>query len=275
MARNQEKAQSMLYRFREAMLIESGQKRHPKDRRPLLPSACNSLPIAETARKDVLKEVNRLIGRIQDPQLEPAQLRTLNTDINERIREVRTWDERITQLGGLGRRSQRRIEELEAAAIRATELDAQDQGQGELVSIGGVYYFGRARDLPEVQEALAARRAARQEAFEAVTLRSKLATLQAQVNEDYYSAGAEEDEEEEFHGLMARGDARLGRLLTHDLLTDRPFKEDAHNVSSGNGTSIDADPYALNTEPLAVPTQQEVEAFLIEMRKAALLARYT
>lgn len=56
----------MLYRFREAMLIEAGLKRNPNSKEPLRPETCDRLAIAEQARKELVKDISRKISRIQD-----------------------------------------------------------------------------------------------------------------------------------------------------------------------------------------------------------------
>lgn len=56
----------MLYRFREAMLIEAGLKRNPNSKEPLLPETTKSIAICEQTRKDMIKEISRKISRIQD-----------------------------------------------------------------------------------------------------------------------------------------------------------------------------------------------------------------
>lgn len=57
---------SMLYRFREAMLIEAGVKRNPNSKEPLLPETTTRVSIAEQARKDLVREISRKISQIQD-----------------------------------------------------------------------------------------------------------------------------------------------------------------------------------------------------------------
>lgn len=64
-ARNEEKAQSMLYRFREAQAAELGLGTR-SDRRPRMASACKSLRECERWRGEILREISRKVSKIQD-----------------------------------------------------------------------------------------------------------------------------------------------------------------------------------------------------------------
>lgn len=237
----------MLYRFREAMLIESGVKRHPKDLKSLHPSTCTSIPIAEQNRRDTLKEIHRKIGRIQDKELELAVVRTLNDEINEGIERIRVWDERIRELGGLSRRSQRRIEEFEAATVGTSGISAND----ELLQFEGKYYFGRARELPEVQDFLQHRQVIDKETAELSRLRKQRAEMYAQVDHVYY-------------GLIDEQRAAAIKLEEEDIFGG----EEDVNVNDN------VDMLTLR-EGLNVPTQEQVQEYLLERRKGELLKKYT
>lgn len=73
MARNKEKAQSMLHRFREAQAIElglgsgaTGRGPGAGDRRPRLASSVKTLKECEKWRSEVLREISRKVSKIQD-----------------------------------------------------------------------------------------------------------------------------------------------------------------------------------------------------------------
>ena len=254
----------MLYRFREAMMVEAGLKRHPKDKTPLLPATTTSIPFAEQARRDLLKEINRKIARTQNPDAELPVIRTANDEINDLIGQVRAWDERIRELGGLSRRSQRRIEEFEAAA---------GAEQGETVQIDGKFYFGRAKELPEAQEFLSRREAIDKEATETRELKAQQAKMYAQVDQEYYGkleadeTAAIEEELQEFNTLLEKEgggvmkDWVTGLPVTGRLpFVDEPSAEEAQEIDKLLAS---------------VPKQSEIEAFLLERRKQELLKRYT
>ncbi|RUS33745.1 Rab43 protein [Jimgerdemannia flammicorona] len=99
MARNEEKAQSMLYRFREAQAAELGVVKQ-RERRPHLASNVNNLGEAEKWRRQVISEVSRKVSKIQDAGLSDYQVRDLNDEINKLMREKMYWENRIKELGG-------------------------------------------------------------------------------------------------------------------------------------------------------------------------------
>lgn len=69
MARNQEKAQSMLYRFREAQAAELGISRPKNQRRPRLASSVKDLRDCERWRGEILRDIFRKVSKIQDCEL--------------------------------------------------------------------------------------------------------------------------------------------------------------------------------------------------------------
>jgi hypothetical protein len=67
MARNGEKAQSMLYRFRETQAVEMGLGNRQKgDRRPRMASSVTNLRECERWRGDILRDIGRKVSKIQD-----------------------------------------------------------------------------------------------------------------------------------------------------------------------------------------------------------------
>ncbi len=254
----------MLYRFREAMLVEAGLKRHPKDKTPLLPGTTTSIPIAEQARRDVLKQINRKIARVQDPDAELPVLRTINDEINDFIGQVRAWDERIRELGGLSRRSQRRIEEFETASAAGE--------QGESVQIDGKFYFGRAKELPEVLDFLSRREAVNKEAAETRELKAQRLKMYEQVNHEYYGKLPAEE--------LAAIDAELQEFAMKSSVESGVLKDWVTGLPVAGRLSFVGPPSveeALEIETMlaSVPKQAEVESFLLERRKQELLKRYT
>lgn len=61
MARNEEKAQSMLNRF---ITMKQEEKRKPKERRPFLASECRDLAEADRWRSEILREIGAKVGVI-------------------------------------------------------------------------------------------------------------------------------------------------------------------------------------------------------------------
>ncbi|KAJ3096647.1 NineTeen Complex (NTC) component [Phlyctochytrium planicorne] len=136
MARNEEKAQSMLYRFREAQAFELGVKKFEK--RPASANMVDDAKEAEKWRNHLLREITRKVAKIQDSTLSEHDIRDLNDNINKLMREKKAWEYRIKELGGPDlRRSQPRL--------------FDDNGK-EVPGSHGYRYFGRAKELPGVKE---------------------------------------------------------------------------------------------------------------------------
>ncbi|KAF7513548.1 hypothetical protein GJ744_008842 [Endocarpon pusillum] len=101
MARNSEKAQSMLFRFRAAQAAESGLFLPTAGaRRPKAPSTISQIPVCEKWRGQILKEISRKITKIQDESLSDFQIRDVNDEINKLMKEKWGWERRIRELGG-------------------------------------------------------------------------------------------------------------------------------------------------------------------------------
>ncbi|KAI0318668.1 Isy1-domain-containing protein [Amylostereum chailletii] len=142
MARNEEKAQSMLYRFREAQAAELGLGTR-SDRRPRMASACKSLRDCERWRGEILREISRKVSKIQDAGLSDYEVRDLNDEINKLMREKRHWENQIVALGG--------------ANYRRNVAMMDDDGR-EVPGTKGYKYFGRAKELPGVRELFESRK---------------------------------------------------------------------------------------------------------------------
>ncbi|KAK4684522.1 pre-mRNA-splicing factor ISY1, partial [Tremellales sp. Uapishka_1] len=139
MARNSEKANSMLYRFREAQSVEMGLGNRVKgERRPRMASACSSLRECERWRGDIMRDINRKVSKIQDSGLTDYQIRDLNDEINGLMREKNHWETQIVALGG-------------ANYKRGRQAMLDDDGK-EVPGTRGYKYFGRAKELPGVRE---------------------------------------------------------------------------------------------------------------------------
>jgi len=79
MARNQEKAQSMLHRFRQSQALELGLNVGVRshDRRPKLISTVNSVRDCDKWRDEVMREISRKVARIQDGACEKTYKQSL------------------------------------------------------------------------------------------------------------------------------------------------------------------------------------------------------
>ncbi|CAN0911295.1 Pre-mRNA-splicing factor ISY1 homolog [Linum grandiflorum] len=141
MARNEEKAQSMLNRF---ITHKEQEKKKPKERRPFLASECRDLADADKWRQQILREIGRKVAEIQNEGLGEHLLRDLNDEINKLIREKTHWERRIVELGG---------HNYAKHAPKMTDLEGNivdvpnPSGRGP-----GYRYFGAAKKLPGVRE---------------------------------------------------------------------------------------------------------------------------
>lgn len=142
MARNSEKAQSMLFRFRASQAAESGLLPSAGQRRPKAPSTISQIPLAEKWRGQVLKEVSRKITKIQDESLSDYQIRDLNDEINKLMKEKWSWERRIRELGGPNY-----MRSGVGGGVVFDDAGREVPGGGK-----GYRYFGRAKELPGVKE---------------------------------------------------------------------------------------------------------------------------
>ncbi|EXC35193.1 hypothetical protein L484_022747 [Morus notabilis] len=141
MARNEEKAQSMLNRF---ITMKAEEKKKPKERRPFLASECRDLAEADKWRQQIMREIGQKVAEIQNEGLGEHRLRDLNDEINKLIREKSHWERRIVELGGPN---------YTKHAAKMTDLEGNivdvpnPSGRGP-----GYRYFGAAKKLPGVRE---------------------------------------------------------------------------------------------------------------------------
>ncbi|CAM8947841.1 hypothetical protein QQ045_016333 [Rhodiola kirilowii] len=141
MARNEEKAQSMLNRF---VAFKNEEKKKPKERRPFLASECRDLADADKWRQQIMREIGRKVSEIQNEGLGEHRLRDLNDEINKLLREKVHWERRIIELGGPNYMKH---------SAKMTDLDGNiidvpnPSGRGP-----GYRYFGAAKKLPGVKE---------------------------------------------------------------------------------------------------------------------------
>ncbi|KAG1472597.1 hypothetical protein G6F56_001441 [Rhizopus delemar] len=188
-ARNEEKAQSMLYRFREAQAAQLGLAK-TRQRRPGFAGTVNSVTEAEMWRRDLLGEVSRKIAKIQDVSLSDYQVRDLNDEINKLMGQKYHWEKRIVDLGGPDyRRSGPRMISYEGR---------------EAPGIRGYRYFGRARDLPGVRELF------EQAASEPVN--RSITEISRDIDADYYGYRDEENK------LLLEYEKALEKELVQKLL---------------------------------------------------------
>ncbi|CAI5740950.1 unnamed protein product [Peronospora destructor] len=135
MARNEEKAQSLLNRWTS---MKQDFADTFKNRRPYRASQCDNLKDAERWRRQIIREISKKVSDIQNAGSSEHVVRDLNDEINKRICEKRHWERRIVQLGGPDYgRSQPQTYDADGATVSGAR---------------GYKYFGAAKDLPGVRE---------------------------------------------------------------------------------------------------------------------------
>jgi pre-mRNA-splicing factor ISY1 len=169
MARNAEKAKSLLNKW--VTMKNEFNKGGAPDRRPFLSSECDDLGQAEKWRHEVIREISKNIGEIQNAGLGEHKIRDLNDHINKLLREKHHWQQRIKELGG--------------GDYNASEPKSFDADGRELPGGGGYKYFGSARELPGVRELF--------HAEAPLPPRRTRAAMYKNVTPDYYGYRDEDD----------------------------------------------------------------------------------
>lgn len=248
MARNEEKAQSMLYRFREAMAVEAGLIRPKNEMKPRHISQVTTLKDAEFWRQQTFKDISMKVSRIQNPGLSDYEVRELNDEINSLLREKGRWEFRIKELGGKNYMKSSRILDNEGRDIAGTR---------------GYKYFGRARNLPGVKEYLESKDTlSHQKSSSKNEIRSKKAELLKNAPRFYY--GDEDDldgnlepiEREEEESLWNASMNEWKRVVQTRLLEGN---------SASNQTSLEEEiKVAQLSLSSYIPSQEEVAKYILE-----------
>lgn len=244
-ARNSEKAQSMLFRFRASQAADLGIIDAGKTRRPKAITSVESIPICEKWRGQVLKEISRKVTKIQDQSLSDYQIRDLNDEINKLMREKWVWEKQIRQLGGPN-------------YMRGGGAVTDDQGR-EIAGGGGgkgYRYFGRARELPGVKEMFeAAVQRTRDEKEGAKDGRQVNEMARKHVDASYYGWNTDEDD-----GTLLAYEAQKEAEAYNALLkqaenekVDSTWEELPGDVGDGKGWIL--------------PSAQEVEEEMVDRKR--------
>lgn len=274
MAQNQEKAQAVLYRFRQAQAAELGVKPFTPGKRPTVANGITSLRECERWRASVMSDLERKVSKIQDYGLNEYEIRDLNDEINQLFRQKMMWEKHIMALGG-------------ANYINTSARLMDDEGS-LLPGTRGYKYFGRAKDLPGVKE-MFNRTAAQEEELESYRTQ-KFRRFQNQTgayfgNEDE-DDGVLLDEEiaSENHG-WEQGSARIASALELPQDTDfpsiprapptkltlhAPRANDTPDTVAPNLNALDANELRMPD----VPERKDIETFLLRAKKAALRNEY-
>lgn len=239
MARNEEKAQSMLSRY----LQTQNPNRSKSQRRPHLATLCDDLDEALKWRLQVLSDIRRKISEIQDAGLDATQTRDLNDLINKLLRERKHWDRRILALGGPNF--------LNSYKHTSTNDD-------KVFEHNGYMYFGAAKDLPGVQDLMRRKRGLRREQLEMANEESN-ASIQRRLDVAYF--GYLDDQDPSLAKAEEQAEERWRASLVETWEKENPgMKPD----DEWNDTYLDF----VGKKPSNGPGGEEVEAIMLERRKA-------
>ncbi|MCJ1421860.1 NineTeen Complex (NTC) component [Xylographa parallela] len=239
MARNSEKAQSMLFRFRAQQAADLGIIDAGRTRRPKVITEVASIPACEKWRGQVLKEISRKVSRIQELNLSDFQIRDLNDEINKAMREKHMWEVQIRNLGGPNYMRGGKVYDDEGKEI---------PGGGK-----GYRYFGRARELPGVKELFeSSKTKAPDKALES------RADLRKQVDASYYGYNLDEED-----GTLLAYEAEKEKEAFENLL------KEGDGTSDPNWEPLPGD--AGDGKGWRLPTADEVQEELVERRRRRLL----
>ncbi|CAB3998657.1 pre-mRNA-splicing factor ISY1 homolog [Paramuricea clavata] len=257
MARNAEKAMAMMSRW-TAMQKEEGKV---KERRPYLATECSDLSKAEKWRRQIIGEVSKKVAQIQNAGLGEFRIRDLNDEINKLLREKRHWEDRILELGG-----------PDYKRIGPKMLDREGK---EVPGNRGYKYFGAAKDLPGVRELF--------EQEPPAPPRKTRGELMKKIDADYYGYRDEDD------GVLVPLEKDAQKEALAQALEDYEKRKAAGEIPE---VEEEEDIYATATETVdsdedneeqdevnfvshvPVPSQEEVEALLVQRKKMELLEKY-
>ncbi|KAI9712061.1 MAG: NineTeen Complex (NTC) component [Bogoriella megaspora] len=245
MARNSEKAHSMLFRFRAAEAASMGILDAGRTRRPKNITSMTSIPVCEKWRGQVLKEVSRKITKIQDLGLSDFQIRDINDEINRLMREKHMWEVQIRSLGGPNYMRGGRVLDADGREV---------PGGGK-----GYRYFGRAKELPGVKEMFEAARPKREEGGKG----ESRAELRRAVDAGYYGYNLDEED---------------GGLLTYEARVEKENFERLGEEGDGEGKGrkerweeLPGD--AGDGVGWRMPTIEDVQEELLDRKRRKLLDR--
>ncbi|XVE83294.1 hypothetical protein DITRI_Ditri16bG0077200 [Diplodiscus trichospermus] len=258
MARNEEKAQSMLNRF---IALKAEEKKKPKERRPFLASECRDLAEADKWRQQIMREIGRKVAEIQNEGLGEHRLRDLNDEINKLIREKSHWERRIVELGGPNyTKHGAKMTDLEGNTVDVPN----PSGRGP-----GYRYFGAAKKLPGVRELF--------EKPPELRKRRTRYDIYKRIDASYYGYRDEED------GVLERvegpAEAKMRAEAEEEWRRVEEIRREARRgakevVSVGSVARERKDKEREFVVHVPLPDEKEIERMVLEKKKMELLSKY-
>jgi len=262
MARNEEKAQTMLNRWITMKKDALNADRGKNERRPFIADECDNLHDAEKWRRQIVKELSRFISQIQNENLPHHKIRDLNDLINKKFREKTHWERRIVSLCG-------------PDYGKITPKISDDGGIQVPGGRGSYRYFGAAKKLPGVAELFRSEpppppKRTRYEMYKGV-------------DADYYGYRDDDD------GLLGSIEALQEQQVRLEALNEWKEREIERRIkSTGPGhekmikEGVDAmiagfempKEQLLKSHVANLPEKQMLERVVLEKRKQKLLEKY-
>uniref|UniRef100_A0A5B7B0J4 Pre-mRNA-splicing factor ISY1 n=1 Tax=Davidia involucrata TaxID=16924 RepID=A0A5B7B0J4_DAVIN len=279
MARNEEKAQSMLNRF---ITMKAEEKKKPKERRPFLASECRDLAEADKWRQQIMREIGRKVAEIQNEGLGEHRLRDLNDEINKLIREKGHWERRIIELGGPNyTKHSAKMTDLEGNIVDVPN----PSGRGP-----GYRYFGAAKKLPGVRELF--------EKPPELRKRRTRYDIYKRIDASYY--GYRDDEDGILEKLEGPAEEKMRAAAMAEWMVMEEIKKEARRaVKSGEVATVSAAAAEILFEEeedvveeerrakereeekekefvvhVPLPDEKEIEKMVVEKKKMELLSKY-
>lgn len=265
MSRNVDKANSVLVRFQEIRAEkDGGYKDYSRFKRPTRVHTVKVLAEAQQWRSQLLKELGNKITQIHDPSLNEFQLRELNDDLNGLVKEKFRWERHIKD--NLNGPDYSRVKRLNTVG-------------GTVVN--GYRYFGRALELPDVQQALKhnkeKRESLKSKKQKRVELEEKVRKWKKTLRPEYYGYLPEEKHRyykaTEFtpHVFDKLGSLKPSlqtpltgyeSMKTEELKFETGAREDGHNA-----------PEHIIPEFKQIPDVKDIETWLVQKRRKRLQER--
>lgn len=232
MSRNVDKANSVLVRYQELQAEDQGgYKDYSRYKRPTKVSSVKTLREAQEWRKQIIRDIKDKTTRIFDPSLNEIQVEELNDQLNDLFKERNRWDWHISHVLGGKHLAKNRRDELVGGKL-----------------IMGKRYFGRALELPAVQNLLKQQQEAKGHGKHGKGLiDSKL--IPKDKNSTYYGEKKVDNQLEQFESQWT------------DVLR-------AHN--SAHIKTVADTRHCLARSDVPIPTIKDVEGWLVERRKKKL-----
>lgn len=224
MSRNKEKAQAVLNRY----YSQTSTAFSLENQRPRSVKSVTTIKECQHWRNHLIRDARHKITKIQAPVLTEAQILELNETINKLMKEKTAWEYHIIELGGPNY--------LQTVVPGVTHAGVQIEPKGER-------YFGRAKELPHVKEALDAK--ARMNADEESVL--EIDSLPTNLSGWYFGLVDPSAED------LAEEQEYLRKLVESRTVINAPVK-----------------PISIY-HPL--PTTEQIEQHLVELKREQLLAK--